>query len=332
MRNIAFVFILFFCTTVSLLARGGGGASDTITMKLGLVTPSEHPHSISSREFAKLVSEKTQGKIVIKVFDNGSLGSNPELLDGVKTGSIDLTVSTPGVMAEYGPVTGILELPYIFSSKEHMMKVTRGKVGSDIAAEYEKQAGIKIIGYFGGAHRNMITTSKPIQSIADLKGLKMRTWEWDVMINWWKALGAIGSVVSFPEVYTALQTGVVDGAENEFSTFTTARWAEVAKNIALTQHSITVRPLIINEQKFSSLPADLQTAFLEAAREAADFDVKLEGELDQKNMDKLKKDYNVNFTEPDKQPLIQASEKIIADFAKEKGLETVAAAIKNAAE
>lgn len=292
--------------------------------KLGVVTPTDHPHSISSREFAKLVEERSGGRVKISIFDSGKLGSNPELLDGVKTGVIDICVNTPGVMAAYYPVTGLLELPYLFTSKELMMKVTRGPIGDQLAEDYAANTGVLILGYFGGAQRNMITRKKKIESIDDLKGLKMRTWEWDVMLNWWKSLGAIPSVVAFPEVYTALQTGVVDGAENEFTTFTVARWAEVCKFIALTQHNITVRPISINQNKFNKLPQDLQEIVRQAAKDAADFDVKLEGELDQKNKAALKDKYGIVFTEPNKAPFIEKSVTLIRGFAKEKNLEAIA--------
>lgn len=300
-------------------------------MKLGVVTPTDHPHSISARKFAELVDKKTDGKVSIRIFDNGSLGSNKELLDSVKTGIIAFTVSTPGVMAEYSPVPGLLELPYVFSSKEHMMAVTRGDVGAEIGSRYYDEAGMHVLGYFGGAQRNMITSTKPINAMADLDGMKMRTWDWDVMLNWWKSLGSLGAVVPFPETYTAMQTGVVDGAENEFTTFTTARWAEVAKNIALTQHSITVRPLVMSHKKFNALPPELQAAVKEAALEASDYDVQLEGELDQANLAKLKADYGVNVTTPDKTPFIEASKKTIEAFAREKGLEDIAGKIADAA-
>ncbi len=309
--------ILSFFIAVSALCVWSIAASAAdYKMKLGVVTPTKHPHSISAVEFARLVKEKTGGKVEVKVFDNGSLGSNPELLDGVQTGINDLCINTPGVMAEYAPLPGILELPYIFASKDHMMKVTRGQIGEEIAKKYADDTGILILGYFGGAQRNMITKTKKIESMDDLKGTKMRTWEWSVMLNWWKSLGALGSVVPFPEVYTALQTGVVDGAENEFTTFTTARWAEVAKNIALTQHSITVRPIVINKKKFAKLPAELQKAVSDAAKEAADFDVQLEGELDEQNMAKLEAEYSVVFTNPDKAPLTFALENNTQSFSK----------------
>ncbi len=298
-----------------------------VTLKLGVVTPSEHPHSISAREFARLVSEKTNGEVEVTVSDNGALGSNPELLDSVQGGILDFTISTPGVMAQYEPSFGILELPYIFRSKDHMMAVTRGEPGEKLAESYEDATGVAVLGYLGGAQRNMITSKATIASMEDLKGLKMRSPEVKEMLDWWSALGALGSVVAFPEVYTALQTGVVDGAENEFTTFTTARWAEVAKNISLTQHAITVRPLVGNAKKIKRLSEKQQEAIRQAALEVADFDVELEGKLDAENMEKLKTEFSVVYTEPEKGPMIEASAGVIKAFAAEKGIEDLAASI-----
>ena len=302
-----------------------------VTLRIAVVTPTEHPHSVSARKFASLVEELSDGEVKMIVSDNGALGSNPELLAAVKAGIIDFTISTPGVMAEYSPVTGILELPYVFASMDHMMAVTRGEIGADIAQAYEAETGIAVLGYMGGAQRNMITTEATINSIDDLTGLRMRTWEWDVMLNWWNSLGALGSVVSFPEVYTALQTGVVDGAENEFSTFTTARWAEVAQNVSLTQHSITVRPLVGNAKSLGDLSKKHLAVVMEAAAQAADFDVALEQQLDRENMALLESSYGVVFTEPDRTAMIAASSAVIKQFAADQGLEDLAATIAAAA-
>lgn len=314
--------VFLMAVALSYLLVQPTSAADFV-IKLGSVVPTDHPHAISCREFAKMVEQRTGGKIKVDVFDSGKLGSNPELLDGVKTGVLDMCVNTPGVMANYHPVTGLLELPYLFGSKEHMMKVTRGPIAEEIARDYNQNTGILILGHFGGAQRNMITRSKRIDAIKDLSGLKMRTWEWNVMMNWWKALGAVPAVIPFPDCYTALQTGVVDGAENEYTTFTVSRWAEVCKFIALTEHNITVRPIMINKKKFDTIPPDLQKIMVQASKEASDFDVKLEGELDNKNSAELKSKYGTVFTTPDKKPFIEKSIAIIKDFAKEKKLEAI---------
>ncbi|MDC7266949.1 MULTISPECIES: TRAP transporter substrate-binding protein [unclassified Shinella] len=317
--------------SMATLSLATSALAADVSLKFGVATPSGHPHSQSAIEFAKRVAEKTGGAIEVKVFDNGSLGSNPELLDGVKTGAVDFTISTPGVMGEYSKGFGLLEVPYIFASKEHMMKVTRGEIGARMAEEYKSAAGIEVLGYLGGAQRNMITTKTAIRSMEDLKGLKMRTAEVKVLLDWWNALGATGSVVAFPEVYTAMQTGVVDGAENEFTTFTTARWAEIAKNIALTEHAITVRPLVGNAANLAKLSQEQQSAIRDAAREVADWDVELEGKLDEENKAKLAADFGVTYTTPDKAPMLAASSAIIKAFADETGVSDLADKIAAAA-
>ncbi len=319
-------------SVISGIVFAGGLAAQEVSLRIAVVTPTDHPHSVSAREFARLINEMSNGEVAVSVSDNAALGSNPELLASVQAGIIDFTISTPGVMAEYSPITGILELPYIFASMDHMMAVTRGEIGAQIAETYEDDTGVTILGYMGGAQRNMITTAATINSIEDLEGLRMRTWEWDVMLNWWDSLGALGAVVSFPETYTALQTGVVDGAENEFSTFTTARWAEVAKNVSLTQHSITVRPLVGNAASLARLSDEHRAIVVEAAAQAADFDVDLEQQLDEENMALLENDYRVVFTEPDRSAMIEASAAIIEKFAADEGLEDLAAAIADAAD
>ena len=304
-----------------------------VNLKIGVVTPTAHPHSVSARKFAELVAQKSGGEVEIKVFDNASLGKNKELLDGVKTGIVDFTIIPPSIMATYAEKSalGLFEIPYVFADKSHMLAVTRGPLGAQIAADYKRDAGMEILGYLGGAQRNMITTDQAIRTQADLRGLKMRTWPDQIQLAWWKSLGALGTVVAFPEVYTALQTGAVDGAENEFSTFTSARWAEVAKNIALTQHTITVRPLIGNAKKLARLSANAQRAIREAALETADFDVELEGKKDVENQVKLKVEYGVKFTTPDKAPLIRASAAVLKKVAADKGISELATQIAAAA-
>ena len=290
------------------------------TFNLALVTPADHPHTIASRKFADLVEDGSKGKIVIRVFDSASLGSNPELLDGIHMGIIDFAISTPSILAEFDPTPGIFGLPYLFKNIEHMLSVTRGNIGTQIKKIYQRNTGIKILSYAGGSQRHMISKS-PIRSIKDLEGQQMRTMEWEVSVQWWKALGANPTVLPFNEVYTALQTGVVDGGENEFPSFTINRWAEPAKYIALTRHIIAVRPLIMNGKKFNSLPSGLQTVVQNAANEAADYDIQLETSVEFELKQQLEDDFGVEFIELNIEPFIERSLPVINSFGKDSDLD-----------
>ncbi|MHA3980835.1 TRAP transporter substrate-binding protein [Halovulum sp. GXIMD14794] len=285
----------------------------------------DHPLTIATHNFAEKVAELTDGRMEIKVFHSSHLSGNE--IDHLKTGSLQSGIVTPSRLAQFDPSFAILEIPYLFRSYEHMIAVTRGPIGDRLAKDIEAESGLVLLGYFGGAARNMITVDHPIESIDDLEGMKMRTFQSDTMINWWADLGAIGAVVPFAEVYPALQTGVVDGGENEFSTFTTARWAEVAKDIAITEHNFTVRPMVASADAFYSLPEDIQAAVLEAAREAAEEDVALQRELDATNLARLEGEFSVTVSRPDKTPFIERSQATIQTFAESNDIEDLATEI-----
>ena len=306
------IFLAFFCSSCTK-------STAEYTFNLALATPADHPHTVSSRKFAELVEDGSEGKIIIRVFDSASLGSNPELLDGIHTGMIDFVISTANTMAEFDPTVGVFGLPYLFKNIAHMLSVTRGDIGTEIKKLYERNTGIKILSYAGGSQRHMISKT-PIKSIKDLKGQQMRTVEWDFYVKWWKALGASPTVIPFNEVYTALQTGVVDGGENEFPSFSINRWAEPAKYIALTQHLIAVRPLIMNGKMFNSLPKDLQMVLQNAADKAADYDIQLETTAELELKQQLEDDFGVEFIELDLQPFMELSLPLIKTFGNDTGL------------
>jgi TRAP-type C4-dicarboxylate transport system substrate-binding protein len=167
----------------------------------------------------------------------------------------------------------------------------------------------------------MICRSKPINSIEDLQGTKMRVWQSSVVIDTWKALGTVPSVIAYAEVYNALQTGVVECAENESLTFTTAKWAEAAKSVGLTQHSITIRPFLMSARNFAKLAKPDQEALLAAGREAAAYEVKLEVEQDKLAQDLLTSKYGAKVTRPERKPFIERSEAVRQNFAKSVGAE-----------
>ena len=332
-RELRFMFavtvMLCVCAVALPATLMAAGVSETkpdvVEWKIGLATPPGHPHTLGAEYLANLLEERSEGRLSVRVHHSGELGSNPELMDEVKQGVVTMTVNTPGHMAEYDTISGIglFELPYLLNSLEHRAKVVHGEIGQYVADVYLKNTGMRILGYFGGAQRNFIT-KKPIRSISDFEGLTMRTWSWDVILHWHESLGALPAVLPFTEVYTALQTGVADGAENEFTTFIVSKWAEPCSYIAMTQHNITVRPLVINENTLSQLPEDLQEIVIQAGKDASAYAEQLEISLDEKNIDVLREDYNIEFTYPDKTPFIERTIPIIRSYAAKQGLSDLA--------
>ena len=215
----------------------------------------------------------------------------------------------------------LLDLPFLIKDHAHRDAIANGPVGKRYADNIEAKAEIVVLGYFGGSVRNMICRSKPINSINDLQGLKMRAYQSSVVIDTWKAFGTVPSIIAYAEVYNALQTGVVECAENESLTFTTAKWAEAGKSVALTQHSITIRPFLMSAKSLAKLPKADQDIVREVGRQAAAYEVQLETSQDKEARDLLVSKYGVKITTPDRKPFIERSEAIRQGFAKSVGAE-----------
>jgi tripartite ATP-independent transporter DctP family solute receptor len=306
---------------VLLVTAGAALAQSPTTLRAGIMVSKDYPFTKGAQFFADKVKERTQGRVKVDVYSDGVLGSEIDMFEQVKRGALDFVVTSPGNLAPFFKEMDLLDLPFLFKDHAHRDAVANGPVGKRYAENVEKKGEVVVLGYFGGSVRNMICRSKPINSIEDLQGTKMRVWQSSVVIDTWKALGTVPSVIAYAEVYNALQTGVVECAENESLTFTTAKWAEAAKSVGLTQHSITIRPFLMSARNFAKLAKPDQEALLAAGREAAAYEVKLEVEQDKLAQDLLTSKYGAKVTRPERKPFIERSEAVRQNFAKSVGAE-----------
>jgi tripartite ATP-independent transporter DctP family solute receptor len=304
-----------------VLAGTAAAQQPAVTLRAGIMVSKDYPFTKGAQFFADKVKERTQGRIKVDVYPDGVLGSEIEMFEQVRKGALDIVVTSPGNLAPFFKEMDLLDLPFLFKDHAHRDAVANGPVGKRYGEELEKKGNVVVLGYFGGSVRNMICRSKPINSIDDIQGVKMRVWQSSVVIDTWKALGTVPAVIAYAEVYNALQTGVVECAENESLTFTTAKWAEAAKSVALTQHSITIRPFLMSAQNLAKLSKADQELVREAGREAAAYEVKLEVEQDKAAQELLSTKYGVKITRPDRQPFIERSESVRQSFAKSVGAE-----------
>ena len=293
-----------------------------VTLRAGIMVSKDYPFTKGAQYFADKVKERTNGRVKVDVYPDGVLGSEIELFEQVQKGALDIVVTSPGNLAPFFKEMDLLDLPFLFKDHAHRDAVANGPVGKRYAENVEKKGDVVVLGYFGGSVRNMICRSKVINSINDIQGIKMRVWQSSVVIDTWKALGTVPSVVAYAEVYNALQTGVVECAENESLTFTTAKWAEATKTAALTQHSITIRPFLLSAKSFAKLSKSDQEVVRAAGHEAAAYEVKLEVEQDKIARDLLASKYGIKITSPDVKPFIERSEAVRQAFAKSVGAES----------
>lgn len=217
---------------------------------------------------AQEVEKGTNGRIIIKNFFSGSLGGERESIESVQLGTQELTGTSTGPIPNFVPAVKILDIPFLFRDKAHARAVLDGPIGQALLKEFDSK-GFKALAWSENGVRHMTNNKRPVNMPDDLKGLKMRTMENPVHVAAYKGFGIITTPMAFPEVFTALQQGVVDGQENPLSVIMAAKFDQVQKYMTLTAHVYSPALLLMNKASFDKLsPAD-QKVFLDAAKLAA---------------------------------------------------------------
>lgn len=241
----------------------------------------DHAYTKTLRKFAELVNENYDGDdIEFKVWLNGELGDESDFVTFLNQGvAIDYTILAPSNMAKFAPSIPLMDMPFLFRDLDHWNAVLSSDVLKPLEDELLEKANIKILGYTGGGTRNLLS-KEAVANFDDLAGHKMRVMGAPIQAQIFAALTAAPSAIAYNEVYNAIQTGVIAGFENEAASIQNLKFYEVAPNLSLTRHAITVRPVVMSAKTFNSLPADLQAAVLKAGAEAGDFGRELESRED----------------------------------------------------
>jgi len=240
----------------------------------------EHAFTKTLRKFEELVGEKYEGDVTFDLRLNGELGVESDYVTFLNQGvAIDYTILAPSNMAKFAPSIPLMDMPFLFRDLDHWNAVLSSDVLAPLEDELLEKADIKIVGYTGGGTRNLLSKN-PVVTFDDLKGHKMRVMGAPIQAQIFQALTAAPSAIAYNEVYNAIQTGVIAGFENEAASIQNLKFYEVAPNLTLTRHSITVRPIVMSGKTFNSLPEDLQAVVLEAGEEAGAYGRELESRED----------------------------------------------------
>lgn len=240
----------------------------------------EHAFTKTLRKFEELVGEKYDGDVTFDLRLNGELGVESDYVTFLNQGvAIDYTILAPSNMAKFAPSIPLMDMPFLFRDLDHWNAVLSSDVLAPLEDELLEKADIKIVGYTGGGTRNLLSKN-PVVTFDDLKGHKMRVMGAPIQAQIFQALTAAPSAIAYNEVYNAIQTGVIAGFENEAASIQNLKFYEVAPNLTLTRHSITVRPIVMSGKTFNSLPEDLQAVVLEAGEEAGAYGRELESRED----------------------------------------------------
>jgi tripartite ATP-independent transporter DctP family solute receptor len=283
------------------------------TLKLATVTPAHHAYNDGAREFARLIKEGTGGEVIVKVYPGGQLGKGErELLEGMQVGTIDLAITSTGPISNFAPEMGVLDLPFLFVSPAHVDKVLDGPVGMALLNDMSR-ARLKGLAFMENGFRHFTNSAKPLAKPEDFEGLKFRTMENPVHLASVRQLGAQATPMSWGEVYTSLQTKVIDGQENPVAIIHANKMSEVQKHLTLTGHFYSPSPLTMNLSKFKSLKPEWQKLFQEAALKAAAFERKVIRDNEVKQIEELKK-WGMDVRTVDKDVFIQAMKPVYDQF------------------
>jgi len=268
--------------------------------------------------FAKEVETRTKGRYKIQAFYSGSLGGERESIEAVQLGTQELTFSSTGPVPNFVPEARILDIPFLFRDKAHARAVLDGPIGEEMLGKFDSK-GFKALAWGENGVRHMTNSKRSVNAPDDLKGLKMRTMENPVHVAAYKGFGIITTPMAFPEVFTALQQGTVDGQENPLSVIMAAKFDQVQKHLTLTGHVYSPAIFLMNKANFDKLSAEDKGHFLEAAKVAVKANRARVDEDDAKGVAELRsKGMNV-VENVDKGKFVSALSPVYAEFEKQFG-------------
>ncbi len=309
--------LMFLSVVLSLLISPvQAWAQQPTTIRLGHVG-FPGPDSIFATmgdEYAKRVNSALQGKVEVRVFHSSQLGTDEQMMRGIKVGAPEMFVPST-IMSTAEQKFGVFEMPYIIVGRSHMKKVAESKQAQKILLEGLPTKGIRVLGIWENGFRHITNNVRPIVRPEDLKGIKLRVPGGVWRVKMFRAYGANPTPMPFAEVYSALQSGVMDGQENPFPQIASAKFQEVQKFLSLSGHVYTPAYLVVSEEFWKKLPSDIQTTLSKIAWEIGDFARSVGDRLDKELMSKLAPPMKAN--EVDKDAFIKASAGVYEEFGKE---------------
>lgn len=303
------------------------------TLRLHTLVTSPHPYNDMAAHMETALEERSDGRIDVRIFDGATLGNDPAVIGEITLGTIDLMISTAGNISQQVPEYNIFSLPYLFSDYDTMM-VTVGP-GSAVEAYFrdvyeERQIGAVLLALGGSGSRNLSTAEVPVNALADIQGLKMRTPPTPMISRTWEALGTLPVTVAWAELYAAMQTGVAEALESSIPGYMGSKLYEVAPNLALTAHTIQINHITMSARSWNALPADLQALVQEVAIEANALGLEKAKEYEGAFVETLENEHGVTVTRPDVSEFQAKLAPVQEELADEFGLAEPLALVRDA--
>ncbi|WP_396127644.1 TRAP transporter substrate-binding protein [Algoriphagus halophytocola] len=300
-----------FLVILMFLASCQGTSSKRI-IKLGHGLGVTHPVHEAMLFLAEKVKEKSGGEMIVKIYPNQQLGSERELVELLQIGSLGMTKVSSAALEGFAPTMQVFGMPYLFRDDDHQKKVLQGEIGRKLLLDPQKYL-LRGLCYYDSGKRSFYTKDKPVETPEDLAGLKIRVMESNTASNMVRSLGGSPTPVSFGELYTALQQGIVDGAENNAPSLYTSKHYEVCKFYSIDEHTALPDVMIVSTKVWESLSEQEKQWLQEAADESATYEYKIWAESTAESLRELEK-AGVTITYPDKEPFRAAVESMYTDL------------------
>jgi len=303
-------------------------AAQTITLNGASQFNDDHAFTKAMVRFEDLVKKYYGKPVNFVLHKNSSLGLEKQYFEYMAQGkAVDYAIVSPAHMSTFSKAAPFIDAPFLFRDLDHWNKVLDQDVLKPIADEINKRAEVMLIGYAGGGTRN-IFANKPVKSMAELKGLKVRVQGAPIWSRTFQAAGMAPTVIAYNEVYNAIQNGVIQAGENEAAGVEQMKFYEVGPHLNMTQHAITIRPLCFSTKTFNKLPKDLQAAIVKAGKEAGAYGRQVESSEDTAKLDQMEKEGKLKRVAfADRDAMKKAVDPVIAAYAKEIGADQILAKI-----
>jgi tripartite ATP-independent transporter DctP family solute receptor len=261
-----------------------GGPAGSIALKASDDHPLEYPTTQGLVYMGKLLEERTKGRITLKVYPSAALGNETQTIENTQAGTLDINRISCAPLGEFAKKMGVFSMPFIFRDYDHFRKVLDGPIGEEVGKELEPK-GMKVLAYYDSGARSFYNTKRPINTPDDLAGLKIRVQKSQVMVDLVNTLGAAATPMSFEDVYSSLQTGLIEGAENNVPSYQSTNHYEVAKFFSFDEHARIPDVVIISMKTWNNLSPEDQKIVAQAARDSEKEQSRLWKEYEKKSMD-----------------------------------------------
>ncbi|WP_137176227.1 TRAP transporter substrate-binding protein [Roseomonas sp. AR75] len=313
---------LLLASAAMLAAPSLARAQEARTLRIGSALDPQHPIIIGANRMAGRLEELSGGRLKAAIFPSSQLGAQREMWQNVQAGVLDGVIDATASMVNFVSQFGVLDLPYLVPDQAAAFRLLDGPVAQEELVARGTRSGFRVVNFWEVTFRN-IYTRRPVNAMGDLAGMKIRVIPNPSFIALFRALGAAPTPMAFGEVYTALQQGVIDGAENDNVTYLSVRHAEVARNLAITNHMMLVNAFVMSERQFGRLSAEQQGWVRQASLTGREAVTEERGKREARALADIAA-AGVTITRPDLAPFVEAGRRTYAQSEERLGKELVA--------